>query len=438
MNDATAPQPPVTDEPFNIGETDDSLERMVALFARYGDTFRVYSPLRKTHVWVVNHPDDVKRILVGNHRNYTKGLGFDRVRILLGTGIIASEGDFWRRQRYMMQPYFHRKVLTRFAEVIARHNERRMERWARLAADGELINVTDETSEMTLEIVLETIFGSDLERLVAETGENPFMIVTREPARDLRFAYRFRGLAKTVQSILDHRRAHRAEHFDYVAMLMDARDKETGEPMTDRELIDELLTLIVAGHETTASALNSTWYLLARNPSAEAKLHRELDAAPEWAAPSLTEVESLQYTHNVCDESLRMYPPGWLISRRAIAADQLGGYVLPAGTDVLLSPYLLHRHPAYWHEPESFRPERFDAEHEAERPRFAYMPFAAGPRHCIGETLAMYEMLVHLYKFARRFRLQLASDAPIEFEALVNLRTREPLRMRLIERRPAH
>ncbi len=220
-------------------------------------------------------------------------------------------------------------------------------------------------------------------------------------------------------------------------MLMEARDKETGEGMNDRELIDEVLTLIVAGHETTASALNSTWYLLAKNPAAEAKLHAEVDAAPEWSAPSLTDMESLQYTHNVCDESLRLYPPGWLISRRAIEPDELGGYPLPAGTDVLLSPYLLHRHPAYWHEPESFRPERFDAEHEAERPRFAYMPFAAGPRHCIGETLAMYEMLMHFYKFARVFRLELTSDAPISFEAQVNLRTREPLLMRAVPRHAA-
>lgn len=434
MTHPAVAQPPLTDVPFNIGETDDSLARMSELFARHGDTFRVHSPVRKSDVWVINHPDDVKRVLVGNHRNYTKGLGFDRVRILLGTGIIASEGEFWRRQRYMMQPSFHRKVLTRFAEIIAAVNEQRMARWVALGAAGELINVTDETSEMTLEIVLQTIFGGDIARLVRDTGDNPFLMVTREPARDLRFAYRFRGLAKVVQGIIDHRRAHPAERFDYVAMLMDARDKESGDAMSDRELIDELLTLIVAGHETTASALNSTWYLLAKNPDAEAKLHRELDAAPEWSAPSLTDMESLNYTHNVCDESLRLYPPGWLISRRAIEADELGGHVLPAGTDVLLSPYLLHRHPAYWREPEAFRPERFDAEHEAERPRFAYMPFAAGPRHCIGETLAMYEMLVHLYKFARRFRLELTSDAPIEFEALVNLRTHDPLMMRLVPR----
>jgi cytochrome P450 len=437
MSAPAAAQPPVAAEPFNIGESDDSLERMVELFARLGDTFQVYSPLRKAQVWVINHPDDVKRVLVGNHRNYTKGLGFDRVRILLGTGIIASEGEFWRKQRLLMQPFFHRKVLTRFAEVIAAANERRLARWQRLAAAGEPINVTDETSEMTLEIVLETLFGTDLERLVRETGDNPFLMVTREPARDLKFAFRFRGLSKVVQGILDHRRKHPAEHFDYVAMLMEARDKETGEGMNDRELIDEVLTLIVAGHETTASALNSTWYLLAKNPAAEAKLHAEVDAAPEWSAPSLTDMESLQYTHNVCDESLRLYPPGWLISRRAIEPDELGGYPLPAGTDVLLSPYLLHRHPAYWHEPESFRPERFDAEHEAERPRFAYMPFAAGPRHCIGETLAMYEMLMHFYKFARVFRLELTSDAPISFEAQVNLRTREPLLMRAVPRHAA-
>ena len=318
--------PPESDQPFNIGEADDSLPRMCALFEQLGDTYRVYSPLRKASVWVINHPDDVKRVLVSNHRNYTKGLGFDRVRILLGTGLIASEGEFWRRQRYLMQPSFHRRVLTRFAEVIGAANERRLARWQSLADAGELVNVTDETSEMTLEIVLETIFGTDLARITAEFGANPFAIVTQEPARDLKFAYRFRSLGKVIAAMLAHRRANPGEHFDYLAMLQDARDKDTGDAMSDRELIDEVLTLIVAGHETTASALNSMWYLLARNPDAERKLHRELDAAPEWLRASLTEIESLGYAHSVCDESMRMYPPGWLLSRRAIEADVLGGY----------------------------------------------------------------------------------------------------------------
>jgi cytochrome P450 len=230
------------------------------------------------------------------------------------------------------------------------------------------------------------------------------------------------------------RRAEPAEHFDYLSMLMNARDKETGDPMTERALIDEVMTLVVAGHETTASGLNWVWYLLARHPEADARLHAEIEATPELTAPGLGRMEELQYTQNVINEALRLYPPGWVLSRRCVEADELSGFVIPAGTDVLLSPYLLHRHPRFWKDPEAFRPERFDAEHEAERPRFAYIPFAAGPRHCIGESLALYEMLMHLYKVARHYRLKLASDEPIELEAQINLRTRKPLFMRL-ERR---
>jgi cytochrome P450 len=237
-----------------------------------------------------------------------------------------------------------------------------------------------------------------------------------------------------VAALIARRRADRGEHFVFLAMLMDARDKETGSPMSERELIDEVMTLIVAGHETTASGLNWTWYLLSQNPEAEKKLHAEIDAAAEKAAPGLAEMESLAYTKNVCDEALRLYPPGWLLSRRTIGPDTLAGYSVPAGTDVLLCLYLLHRHPRYWKEPDAFRPERFDAEHEAERPRFAYMPFAAGPRHCIGETLALYEMYMHLYKVARRYRLTYVPDRPLELEAQINLRTKHPLMMKL-ERR---
>jgi cytochrome P450 len=199
-------------------------------------------------------------------------------------------------------------------------------------------------------------------------------------------------------------------------------------------LIDEAMTLIVAGHETTASGLNWTWYLLSQNPEAEAKLHAEIDAAAEKAEPSLSDMEQLEYTRNVVDEALRLYPPGWLLSRRTIGPDTLSGFEVPAGTDVLLCLYLLHRHPRYWKEPDAFRPERFDAAHEAERPRFAYMPFAAGPRHCIGETLALYEMYMHLYKVARRYRLRYVPERPLELEAQINLRTKHPLMMKL-ERR---
>jgi cytochrome P450 len=432
--DVATREPPLADEQFDIGATDDSLALMHTLFARLGDTYRVYAPGRRSYTWVIHQPDDVKRVLVSNHRNYTKGIGLDRVKILLGNGIMTSEGELWRRQRYMMQPMFHRKVITRFAAVISEANERLLARWAPLAARGEPVNVTEEMSELTLKIVLRSIFGSDLDRLARQPGGNPFEVVTREPARDLRFAFKFRQLGKLIAELVRRRRETREEHFDYVAMLMDARDKESGEPMSERELIDEVMTLVVAGHETTASGLNWVWYLLSQHPEAEAKLHAELDAAADEPAPSLSAMEALPYTRQVIDEALRLNPPGWLLSRRAIAADTLSGYALPAGTDVLLSPYFLHRHPRYWKDAEAFRPERFAPENEAERPRFAYMPFAAGPRHCIGETFALYEMLVHLYNVARRYRLRHESKEPIELEAQVNLRTRKPLHMRLEDR----
>jgi len=399
---------------------------MIELFAR------VFVPSRRSYTYVIHHPDDVKRVLVSNHRNYTKGVGLDRVKILLGKGIMTSEGELWKRQRYMMQPLFHRRVITEFAGVIAQANDRWIDRWEGLAHRGEPINLTDEMSELTLEIVLRSIFGRDLDRLSQQLGGNPFEVVTREQSRDLQFAYKFRSLTKLVAQLIAQRRAGAEDHFDYVAMLMNARDKESGAPMGERELIDEIMTLIVAGHETTASGLNWTWYLLSQHPQVEARLHAEIDtAAADLPAPRLGEMETLRYTRQVIDEALRLYPPGWLLSRRTIDVDVLGGYPVPAGTNVLLPLYLLHRHPHFWKNPEAFDPERFAPEHEAERPRFAYMPFAAGPRHCIGETFALYEMLMHLYKVARRYRLRYVPDKPLELEAQINLRTRYPLRMRL-------
>ena len=399
---------------------------MIELFARHGDTYRVYVPARRSYTYVIHHPDDVKRVLVSNHRNYTKGVGLDRVKILLGKGIMTSEGELWKRQRYMMQPLFHRRVVTEFAQVIARVNDRCIARWEGLARGGELVNLTDEMSELTLEIVLRSIFGRDLDRLSA-----PFEVVTREQSRDLQFAYKFRSLTKLVAQLIAERRASAEEHFDYVAMLMNARDKDSGAPMGERELIDEIMTLVVAGHETTASGLNWTWYLLSQHPQVEARLHAELDAAADVPAPTLSEMEELRYTRQVIDEALRLYPPGWVLSRRTVAADVLGGYPVAAGTNVLLPLYLLHRHPRFWRDPEAFDPERFAPEHESQRPRFAYMPFAAGPRHCIGETFALYEMQMHLYKVARRYRLRYVPDKPLELEAQINLRTRHPLHMRL-------
>jgi cytochrome P450 len=426
--------PPEPEEQFDVGSTDDSLERMVGLFRTLGDTYRVYVPARGSYTYVIHHPDDVKRVLVSNHKNYIKGIGLDRVKILLGKGLMTSEGEMWKRQRYMMQPFFHRRVVTQFAQLIGEANDRFIARWEQISGRGEPVNLTDEMSELTLEIVLRSIIGTDLDRLSAEAGGNPFEVVTKDSGRNLQFAFKFRSLTKLIAALIARRRAGAEEHFDFLGMLLAARDKDSGEPMPERDLIDEVLTLIVAGHETTASALNWTWYLISQHPAVEARLHAEIDAAAETPAPGLADMESLAYTQQVINEALRLYPPGWLLSRRALEADELGGYAVPAGSNVLLPLYLLHRHPDFWTDPEAFRPERFAPDQEGTRPRFAFMPFAAGPRHCIGETMAMYEMLMHLYKLARHYRLRYVPDKPLELEAQINLRTRYPLHMKL-ERR---
>ncbi len=421
--------PPGPTEGFDLGGSDESLARMQAYFAQFGDIYRVFAPARGVFNYVIHHPDDVKRVLLSNHRNYTKGLGMDRVKILLGNGIMTSEGDFWRRQRRMMQPAFHRRIIDQFTALISEVNGKTMERWAAKAAAGEPVNVTDDTSELTLEIVLRSIFGTDLARLERRLGMNPFAVVAKDQNRDLKFAFRFRSLARLVGELIERRRREPEEHFDFLAMLMATRDRETDEGMSDREMIDEVLTLIVAGHETTAASLAWTWYLISQHGEVAEGLRADADTVSDGRALGLDAAESLRYTHQVVQESLRLYPPGWLFTRRAIEADELGGYAIPPRTDVFICPFLLHRHPAYWDRPEQFRPERFADADAQERHRFSYIPFSVGPRHCIGENIAMFEMLVHLQQASRRFRLSRAGAEPIELEAQINLRPRSNLMM---------
>jgi cytochrome P450 len=428
----TIPCPGPT-EGFNLGGSDESLARMQDWFALYGDVYRVFAPSRGVYIYVINHPDDVKRVLLSNHRNYTKGEGMDRVKILLGNGIMTSEGNFWRRQRRMMQPAFHRRVIDRFTGLIDEVNERYAARWAAQAARGEPVNVTDDTSELTLEIVLRSIFGTDLARLERQLGANPFEVVAKEQNRDLKFAFRFRSLTRLVAALIEHRRREPGEHCDFLAMLMQTCDRETGAPMSDRDMIDEVLTLIVAGHETTASALAWTWYLVSSHPEVSEALRAEADRAAQ-APLGLDAAESLQFTHRVIQEALRLYPPGWLLTRRSVEADELGGFPVGPRTDVFLSPYMLHRHPRFWEEPERFRPERFAPLDADERHKFAYIPFAVGPRHCIGENLAMFEMLVHVQAMSRRFQLTRIGTGPVELEAQINLRPRSNLMMTVRER----
>jgi cytochrome P450 len=429
MSMQTLVLPPGPAEGFDLGGSDESLARLRRYFTEFGDIYRVFAPGRGVYNYVINHPDDIKRVLLSNHRNYTKGEGMDRVKILLGNGIMTSEGDFWRRQRRMMQPSFHRRVIDQFSALIRDVNDKFAARWAEKAARGAAIDLSDDTSELTLEIVLRSIFGSDLARLETQFGANPFEVVAKEQNRDLKFAFRFRSLTKLVAELIDRRRRLPEEHFDFLSMLMATRDRETDEPMSDKELIDEVLTLIVAGHETTAAALTWTWYLVSQHPDTSQRLQDEADRTGTDRTLGLDAAESLTFTHQVLQEALRLYPPGWLLTRRTLEADELGGYPIAPRTDVFISPYVLHRHPAFWSEPEEFRPERFAGADAEERHRFSYIPFAVGPRHCIGENIAMFEMLVHVQAMSRRFALTRAGNEPIELEAQINLRPRSHLMM---------
>jgi enediyne biosynthesis protein E7 len=421
--------PPGPAEGFDLGGSEESLALMRRCFAQYGDVYRIFAPSRGVYNYVINHPRDIKRVLLSNHRNYTKGEGMDRVKILLGNGIMTSEGDFWRRQRRMMQPSFHRRVLDRFAGLIHEVNEKYAARWALKAAAGEPINLTEDLSELTLEIVLHSIFGTDLERLERQLGANPFAVVAKEQNRDLKFAFRFRSLGKLVDDLIERRRREPEERFDFLEMLMATRDRENDAPMSNKELIDEVMTLIVAGHETTAAALTWTWHLISQHRDTAAQLEAEADAVTVGTPLGLDAAESLAFTHQVIQEALRLYPPGWLFTRRTLEADELGGFAIGPRTDVFISPYLLHRHPEFWSEPEEFRPERFAGADAEERHKFAYIPFSVGPRHCIGENLALFEMLGHVSMMSRRFRMTRVGNDPIELEAQINLRPRSNLMM---------
>ena len=433
-SDSNDPGPPCAQAHYDVGSTDDSLARMVEDGARFGDIYRVHSPGRKSDTWVVADPETIKRVLVTDHRHYTIGVGLDRVRILVGNGIIVSEGEVWKRQHRMMQPMFQRSRVERFGELIADINCRRLAIWAEKADSGEPLNVTRETSESALEVVLRATLGADYDRLLADLGANPFAMLTEEAARDLRFAFRFRQLGRHIESVIVRREAADAcGDADWLGMMMAARDRRDGSAMTHRELIDEVMSIIVAGHETTAAVLNSVWYLLSQHPEVEAKLQAEVDAT-QLADLSLSTLESLRYTQQVIQEALRLYPPVWVLTRRCVHAQRLAGYQAAAGTDVFMSPYVVQRDPRHWPQPDQFRPERFGAGAPSAAHRFAFIPFSAGPRHCVGETFANYEMAIHIYHAARRFRLRCVRSGPMEMEARINLRTREDVLMR-VERR---
>jgi len=371
---------------------------------------------------------------VTNHRNYTKGVGIDRVRLLLGHGIMTSEGEFWRRQRRMMQPAFHRRVVERYASIVREENESLGAEWNTAARSTGAVNVTLSVSRLALRVILRALFGDDLRQLVPNLDDNPFAAILQDARRDTRFAYEFRQLARDVKTLVAVRRARQQRRYDLLQLLLDARDADTGEAMSDAEIVDEVMTLVVAGHETTASTLNWTWWLLATHPAVAMRIAEEQCAVDDLGLASYADLIRLPYTRQVVDESMRLYPPGWLLTRRSIGPDTLGGHAVPPGTDVFISPYLVHRHPHHWRLPETFDPGHFDPVQVEARHAFAYIPFAAGPRHCIGQNFSLYEILLHFNFAVRRF--QLTDPQPVQppLEARINLRTASDVHMRIKQR----
>ncbi|MBK7902094.1 MAG: cytochrome P450 [Proteobacteria bacterium] len=417
-----------------LGSTDETIVVLRRAFDELGDLFRIHVPSRGGSTWVASHPDDVKRVLVTNHRNYTKGVGIDRVRLLLGNGIMTSEGEFWRRQRRMMQSAFHRRVVERYASIVREENEALGAEWSAAARSTGGVNVTYSASRLALRVILRALFDDDLRQLVPDLDNNPFAAILQDARRDTRFAYEFRQLARDVKALVEVRRARRQERFDLLQLLLDARDADTGEAMSDAEIVDEVMTLVVAGHETTASTLNWTWWLLATHPAVARRVAEEQRDVGDLGHASYADLIRLPYMRQVVDESMRLYPPGWLLTRRSIGPDTLGGHAVPAGTDVFISPYLVHRHPQHWRLPETFDPRHFDPPQVEARHAFAYIPFAAGPRHCIGQNFSLYEILLHFNYAARRFRLTDPQPVQPFLEARINLRTASDVHMRIQQR----
>lgn len=420
-------------ERFDINSDDESFALIAALFGRHRDICLVEPRTRKTPAYILYHPDYIKHVLAGRNQNYIKGIGFERVKMLLGNGIIVSGGDFWKSQRRMMQPAFHRQVIAQLSETMRALNADLLRRWESKAVSGERINVTGDTGELALETVLRAIFGEDLDALIARAGGNPFAILSEDSVRDLQLAFRFRALTRQVLDVVAQRREQNRRPADILSMLIDARDGNE-QPMTDRALVDEVMTLIVAGSETTASTLNWAWYLLSEHPAAEAKLHAEVDNSMPGDIPSFDDLPNLVYAKQTIDETLRLYPPVWMFTRKAVAEDNIGGYYVAPQTDIIIPPYFVHRHPEFWEAPEAFRPERFAPQATRRRHKFAYFPFSMGQRRCLGEFFAFVEMQIHLGAIARRLRLRFVPERSVELEPYINLRSRHELYM-LAERR---
>ena len=411
---------------------------------QYGDL--VWARFGPRSILFLNHPDLVEEVLVAQNRRFIKHYRLRSSRRTLGKGLLTSEGDFWRTQRKLAQPAFHRDRITAYADVMIQYTERMLVSWK----DGQTRDVQADMMRLTLEIVARTLFaaeiGSDSAGASAamETLMHTWMKrmgrLIPVPAwvptpSNLIVERAARRLDEIILTIIAQRRRSGEDRGDLLSMLLHAQDEDSGRRMTDDQLRDEAMTLFMAGHETTANTLAWVWYLLANHPESEAMLHTELDAVLGDRPPTIADLPRLKYTGLVVTEALRIYPTVWMVGRENIEPVELGGYTIPAGTTIFMPQWTIHRDPRWFDEPESFRPERWALGLQEQIHRYAYFPFGGGPRICIGNNFALMESALLLATIARRFRLRLAPDAVVTPLPSMTLRPAHGVKVVVTQRR---
>jgi cytochrome P450 len=411
---------------------------------RYGDL--VYFEFGPQQMFLVNNPDYIRDVLVTHNRKFMKGEGLQRAKRLLGEGLLTSEGEFHLRQRRLAQPAFHRQRIAGYAATMVEYAARACDRWR----TGETRDVAREMMRLTLAITGKTLFDANVEGEADEIGNAlttsfelfnrlslPFaQLLDRLPLPATKRFEKARGrLDATIYRIINERRASGEDRGDLLSMLIAARDEEgDGSGMTDEQLRDEAMTIFLAGHETTANGLTWTWYLLSQHPEIEDRFHAEVDEVLKGALPTAEDFPRLRYTEMVFAEAMRLYPPAWIIGRRALGDYQINGYKIPARSILLMSQYMTHHDARFFPDPFRFDPERWTPEARESRPKFSYFPFGGGPRVCIGESFAWMEGALVLATIAQRFRMRLAPGHPVEMQPLVTLRPKHGMRMILESR----
>jgi cytochrome P450 len=415
---------------------------LVADHALYGDVVRYNRFDRVMQSFA--HPDHVRHVLETHHTNYRRSAIYAKMRPVLGDGLVTADGPHWQRQRRLIQPAFAKAQVAALADVMLDETDRLIARWQERPPPS--VDVAVEMMRLTLSIAGRTLFHSDVSGFADAIGS---ALKTALDEVDRRIdelwnwpewlpVARNRALWRAVQTlddvvyrIIEERRRAPGGSNDVLSLMMAARDPETGAGMSDKQLRDEVLTLLLAGHETTANWLTWTWYLVGGHPDVERRMHDELARVLGARRPTLADLPKLSYLRQVTDEALRLYPPVWGIDRGAVEEDVLGGYKIPAGSVVVLSQYITHRHPEFWHEPGRFDPDRFALESSSGRPKHAFYPFGGGPRQCIGTSFAAQEALLVLATLAQRVRFARQNEHPVELDAGVTLRPRHGMKMNL-------